>query len=527
MRFRMTLIAILTLVAASLVPAGASASTTPYLDHVAAALRHHAPGTEGKVWWISHGNTLPADWLLQTPNCWGSLRCGEPPPGGAAFLERITQMVAGAQRSIDFAGLFPPPEKLFREAIVAGLRQAIQSGYRPTVRFLIGVFPGKPFERPGAYVRQLSADVGGVLPIEVAYMSTHRERQVAGIVASSWDHSKILDIDGRTAIVGGTNWWTSDYLETAHPVNDLSMQVDGPAAADVSKFGDLLWGWTCAHRHNPLYVYYASHGLSGCGSDLPTLPVIATGNIPVLTVGRLGNGIEVPGEAGRRSPPIAPPPLRGNKCTFLQRDYSQTNDDRAYEYRNPGEDALRALIESAHHSIFISQQDLLSCRPKAIVATEAYFDERVFATLGTKIAEGVPIKIVVSGDHEGGYSNGYSLKDVARALTKVVERRRRISYRRARRMVCRGVGLSAVHNGPAATWPDGSGFANHAKVVAVDDQAFYIGSENLYPARLQELGEIVESHAAAAVLKSEYLDPMWRWSRGYALIDPRGACGRF
>ncbi len=527
MRFRTMLIATVAMGACLLAPAGAAASATPYLNRVAAALRHHAPGTEGKVWWISRGNKLPSGWLLQTPDCWGSLHCGQPPPGGVAFLERVTQMVAGAQRSVDFAGLFPPPEKLFRKAIVAGLRQAIQRGYRPTVRFLIGVFPGRPFDRPGPYVRDLSNDLGGVLPIEVAYMSTYRERQVAGVVASSWDHSKILDVDGRSAIVGGMNWWTSDYLETAHPINDISMEVVGPAADDVSKFGDLLWGWTCAHRKNPLYVYYASHGISGCGAHLPTLPVIATGSVPILTVGRLGNGIEVPGEAGRQSPPIAATPVRGNKCTFLQRDYSQTNDDRAYEYRNPGEDALRALIGTAHRSIFISQQDLLSCRPKPIVATEAYFDERVFAALGAKVGAAVPIKIVLSGDHAGEYANGYSLKDVAQVLTKVVERQRRISYNAARVLVCRDVGLATVHNGPGATWPGGKGFGNHAKVVAVDDQAFYLGSENLYPARLQELGEIVESPAAAAELRFEYLDPMWRWSRAYALIDPGRVCGRF
>jgi hypothetical protein len=94
--------------------------------------------------------------------------------------------------------------------------------------------------------------------------------------------------------------------------------------------------------------------------------------------------------------------------------------------------------------------------------------------------------------------------------------------------VCRDVGLAGVHNGPKATWPDGKRFANHAKIVEVDDQAFYIGSENLYPARLQELGLIVESRSAAKTLKTEYLDPLWRWSRRYALIDPQQAkCGSF
>ena len=43
-----------------------------------------------------------------------------------------------------------------------------------------------------------------------------------------------------------------------------------------------------------------------------------------------------------------------------------------------------------------------------------------------------------------------------------------------------------------ATWANGQLVSNHAKLVAVDDEAFYIGSQNLYPGRLQELGVIVE-----------------------------------
>jgi phosphatidylserine/phosphatidylglycerophosphate/cardiolipin synthase-like enzyme len=243
-----------------------------------------------------------------------------------------------------------------------------------------------------------------------------------------------------------------------------------------------------------------------------------------MVVGRLGNGIEVPGADGMKSPPIDRPPYHGNTCGgFI--DYSQTNNDRAYEYRNPGEDALRALIASARRSIFISQQDLLGC----VFKIEARFDERVFAALGEKIAGGVPIKIVISNQAAaGGYSNGYSIADLARDLTRMVAAQQRTTYQRARTLVCRDVGLAGIHNGPGATWADGQKFANHAKLVEVDDSAFYVGSENLYPARLQELGVIVESAFATATLESEYLDQLWRWSQGYALIDPEtGVCDAF
>jgi phosphatidylserine/phosphatidylglycerophosphate/cardiolipin synthase-like enzyme len=77
-----------------------------------------------------------------------------------------------------------------------------------------------------------------------------------------------------------------------------------------------------------------------------------------------------------------------------------------------------------------------------------------------------------------------------------------------------------------ATWANGQPFSNHAKLVAVDDEAFYIGSQNLYPGRLQELGVIVENRDAAHELDFTYLTPMWGWSQADALTDPAtNKCG--
>src|SRR5919106_1302466 len=143
-------------------------------------------------------------------------------------------------------------------------------------------------------------------------------------------------------------------------------------------------------------------------------------------MGRLGNGIEVPGEAGRQSPPIPNAPVQGSACNAVQRQTSDTNTDREYEYRNPGETGLRALIGSATSSIFISQQDLLSC----VFQVEAYFDERVMAALGKKIVDGVPITIVISNKGAkvagGDYSNGYTLANLATVLRQEVAAQKKV-----------------------------------------------------------------------------------------------------
>jgi phosphatidylserine/phosphatidylglycerophosphate/cardiolipin synthase-like enzyme len=432
----------------------------------------------------------------------------------------MTDLIASAKDSVDIAELYQlsltdgAPEGLFLKAIVDGLQQGHRShpSQEPVVRVLIGKFPFGTYSA-AAYARTLQQNVGPWLKVQSASQRTS---------LTSWNHEKVLDVDGRAAIVGGMNYWNGDYLQTANPVNDMSLEVDGQAATDVSRYDDVLWTWTCDHSRG-FNTDVTLLNLPGCVKVAKTQPSLPKGTAPMMVVGHLGNEIGVPGQPyNRESTPFQRPPLHGNKCTFIQRDISDTNDSRSYEYRNPGEAAVRDLIAHAKRSIFISQQDLLSCLPKPIAATEAKFDERLFAILAAKIVAGVPITIVLSagGGGAAGYGNGWTLKELAQILDEAVRVDARLPAPQARAKLCADVGLASLRNGPRPTWANGKSFANHAKLVAVDDEAFYIGSQNLYPGRLQELGVIVESRAAAGELSHAYLRPIWDWSKRDAAINP-------
>ena len=108
-----------------------------------------------------------------------------------------------------------------------------------------------------------------------------------------------------------------------------------------------------------------------------------------MTVGRLGLGIGLPPIPGRRAPPAIPKPLASGNCGLAGND---TNFSSSYQDANPGEVALRALIGSAKHSIFIDQQDLFSC----LFLVEATYDDRLFELLANKVLDRIPITIVVS-----------------------------------------------------------------------------------------------------------------------------------
>ncbi len=488
---------------------------------------------------MTHGNELPSGWLLQTLNCWGQSQCTEPPPGQKQILERMTELIARAKVSVDIADLVDPgvgrlafPDGKYYRAIIDGLKLGHQRhpNQVPLLRVLIGNFP--PFiPDPGQYGKNIDADVGSWSRVLIGYMRTE---------VGSHNHEKILDVDGQTAIVGGMNYWPGDYVDTKNPVNDLNMEVTGPAAAKVSQFTDLLWKWTCAHRDRAGVNYYPGQG---CIADIPTAPAPVDPNgVPIMVVGHLGESIDVPGKVNAESAPIPKRFQDGNAgCPIPRRFYPKVgnindpNDSRSYEYRNPGETALRALIATAKHSVFISQQDLLSCIAVPGLRFDAKFDERMIAALAGRIkAFGkvrLPvIKIVVSHapNFLEDYANGFDLKDIAVVLKDQLMKEYGMSAKDARDAICGNVGLTYLSNDGSAKWKDGKNFHNHAKLISVDDKAFYIGSENFYPSKLQELGLIVENPAASKRLKDDYLDPMWANSYQRSFIDAgRNVCGSF
>jgi len=55
----------------------------------------------------------------------------------------------------------------------------------------------------------------------------------------------------------------------------------------------------------------------------------------------------------------------------------------------------------------------------------------------------------------------------------------------------------------------------------VDDRAFHVGSDNLYPHNLQEFGYVVESAALAREVLASYWKPLWRFSSRVAIDAAR------
>ncbi|SPE63007.1 Phospholipase D precursor [Streptomyces netropsis] len=508
-------------------PAFAADPATPHLDAVEQTLRQVSPGLEGDVWERTTGNKLdgsagdPSDWLLQTPGCWGDDKCADR-AGTKRLLAKMTENIGKATRTVDISTLAPFPNGGFQDAIVAGLKESAGKGNKLKVRILVGAAPVYHMNViPSKYRDELTAKLGKAaenITLNVASMTTSK-------TAFSWNHSKILVVDGQSAITGGINSWKDDYLDTAHPVSDVDLALTGPAAGSAGRYLDTLWTWTCQNKSNIASVWFAASGNAGC---MPTMhkdtnpkASPATGNVPVIAVGGLGVGIKDVDPKSAFRPDL--PTASDTKCVVGLHD--NTNADRDYDTVNPEESALRALVASAKDHIEISQQDLnATCPPLP------RYDIRLYDALAAKMAAGVKVRIVVSDPANrgavgsGGYSQIKSLSEISDTL------RNRLAnitggQQTAKTAMCSNLQLATFRSSPNGKWADGHPYAQHHKLVSVDSSTFYIGSKNLYPSWLQDFGYIVESPEAAKQLDAKLLDPQWKYSQETATVDyARGIC---
>lgn len=507
------------------------ASATPFLNIVQERLRQLAPNAEGKLWKLTKGNTLKADWLLQTPNCWGdddpNTHCARNnTPGTHVLAAQMRDDISSATEWVDVTTLadgMAIATGIFHEAIVAGIRQARVKHPNVTFRIVGGTPPTKSNGMSAAYMARLLKDLGSAADgarIFVAALEPWR--------AYSWNHAKMVAVDGKTAIVGGHNLYDEAY-NGDHPVNDVSMRLGGPAASMAHKMADLLWNFTCSHVNDSDNVGLAlspAIANGSCPDHFSHKEPSAEGAVSVLSMGMLGFGMP---HLDNVSGALKPVNDSEAACSSVYAD--DFNELPQFSVDNPDLEARRALIRAAKKHVFIAQQDLVFdyCSWWNSAFVSATYDARLFDAIAQKLQEGVLVTIVVSTPEDKGDTAGYSYMKKLNEISDILLRKLRqqnMSVAEANATVCRHLKLASVriaHN--FSKWESGVAMGQHAKVFAVDDAAFYIGSHNLYPTTLQEFGYLVEDASAAQHFKVSFLDKLWKYSRESAIVDAEaGKC---
>jgi phosphatidylserine/phosphatidylglycerophosphate/cardiolipin synthase-like enzyme len=462
------------------------ASDVPLLEQLRAGLAKSDPtgAYAGITYDLTRGNTLGRDWIVHTPNMWG-FKASELPPGHSDWLVQLVHdLVASAQRRVDIALLQPAPDGAFLEALRTALDALARRGRPMAVRVIIGQYPPDNVDVP-AFYKALTEGIN-LRRLEVSVAAYRSCIVFEDCDSYSWNHAKIIAVDGREALVGGHNLWSQDYL-LDQPVSDLSMRVRGPAAASAVRYIDRLWQFVCANLDKKDSIAMASRS-GGCPPSASLPAAAGRGGLPILAVGRLGAGI--------------------------------TKD-----FANQSDLARDLMLGAAQHEIRIVQQDI----GFALGRVDPLFPDSTIDRLLDFLHQGKgDIYIVLSnlgaeGKSGSTYSNGVSLFKLARHLRQEVQRRveardplSRWEIRRGpdpvNALLCEHVHLAPYRFGPDDSWPGGAPIANHAKFWMVDGRIFYIGSDNMYPVNLQEFGYILDDAVAAQQLTDTYWTPLWQWS---------------
>ena len=511
---------------------GLSGAQSSYVSDAVLGTLQLSPAMKGKTWNVTHDNSFGADWLLNTPmqplwgksvgtlvypqprtqncdadfqlqhcstqsDCTGGGTCapvlasvkkaGVAPIGmcvghSDAQVDEIYSLITSAQKFVDVTSLLPADGRY-----AAAIRNAITIlSARPTppeVRIITGDYPIQGVVNTTTQLKSFTRDVPSSSNIRVA-VGAFRSSDTS----FSWNHSKIVAVDGKTAIVGGHNMWTQQYL-MLDPVNDVSMVVRGSAAGVAHRFANQLWAYTCANMNWQTWLTWSvwenqfENGsiTSHCPAafNLPTVEGPSSGT--VISVGRLGTGIA-------------------------------TNANQA-------DDARLALIGAAKTTIRITQQDIGPTTVPTLGLPLGSWPNDEIAALANALVRGVDVYIILSNLNAtaGGlpatqatYSNGWTPTDVGNHIKSTMQSNAGYPTDSAlSTLLCSKLHLTSFRYGADDTWPDGTPFALHAKQIAIDGQAIYIGSHNMYSANLQELGFIVDDSRVTADWISKYWNNAW------------------
>jgi phosphatidylserine/phosphatidylglycerophosphate/cardiolipin synthase-like enzyme len=531
-----------------------------YLDAVEKELKKVSPGLAGTVWERTSGNALDmsgedaASWILQVPGAWGwtgspdgMMPSGAEKPGIKALLDKVRAVISKAERCVDITGfgpledtllkLGPFPDGEFARAMADGLTAAAMAaakdGRKLKVRVLAGVAGAAPAADPKPFRDELKRTLSVyhcAVDLEVASMTTRG--------MSSYNHTSLVLVDGRSVIHGGINWranyyyansglpWDSDGRGDWAPVTDVDMALRGPAALSAGRFLDELWEWiylkasTINEPGKQAWLAIDDDSLDEAIGLLyqDAEPELA-GKLDVISVGGLGYGILGKDTTSKYDPPNAVK-MEQAACEYRldgAKSNNETNIDRDFMTVNPDTIALRALIDCARTSIVLSQQDINGYAHAPLY--QAMFDVRLFDILAAKMIKGVKVRIVVSNPGSPDYSN---IDDIRQETIRPLFNRVRLqteSAAKANEVLKENLQFAPLRVSGKATWLNGHKYRLHTKIVCVDDVAFYIGSRSLYPSTTQDHGFIIEDATAAAQLKTAFLDPEWKYSKNAAIYN--------
>ncbi|KAL7541184.1 hypothetical protein ACHAXR_010699 [Thalassiosira sp. AJA248-18] len=476
------------------------------LSHVGTAayecLRTEHPEHHGQLWNVTSGRMVGK--LHQTPKeAWSGQ--SSHPEGHSDWLPEIMgEVLSRTKIWADVCSLGPPDGRFmtsFKNALATIAESAGEREKPVIIRMMFGNIIGMPTNCNG--VRdELTADLPEDANIRL-WVGAWRQ-------LSSWNHSKIIAVDGKFLHTGGHNMWDAHYLEY-DPVHDLSLELEGECAYDGHKFANRQWDFIESNQE----TFWGT-----VGSIMPDhLPQVAATRVTVSEWPKDVASEHAPYFRAKLVEKLAESVDDTVPIITLGRYGVLTHIDR------PADDAFLAMMNSANTIIRLALQDLGPvCIPSTKIALPGCtWPKGYLSALGKAIWErGVDVEILLSNPRsipaglspmEACYGNGWTCNDVSAELIKTIkENHPDAEDDDLRQKVSDNLRVCFIRESIGNAWEDGMTMGMHAKHFIVDDVATYIGSQNLYVCDLAEWGVVIDDEETTKRMMEEYWNPMWEHS---------------
>eukprot|EP00929_Paragymnodinium_shiwhaense_P032686 TRINITY_DN18088_c0_g1_i5.p1 TRINITY_DN18088_c0_g1~~TRINITY_DN18088_c0_g1_i5.p1 ORF type:complete len:734 (+),score=131.67 TRINITY_DN18088_c0_g1_i5:104-2305(+) len=476
-----------------------------------------------RCWNVATGTILNA--ALQTPSSEYFGQIDTPETHSLELANCYYDLISKAEKLVDVTSLGPPDGE-FEQQIKAGLEALATSGKEVLCRFLFGHIIGMHVDCDDVLER-LTKDIPPNSKITV-WIGAYRK----GV---SWNHSKIMAIDGKHLWQGGHNFWSDHYLKW-NPVHDVSMVAEGPITMDAHRFADELWQ-VVARK-------YVSRRVAQCRActgvfkklavpvscvkfpDEP--PYVPPCDFDARVLGRIGNQNNQRSQRNQAfqssSSQSSSSPSVGNRCMMIPVGRMGSLPGLRLP-ANPADVALSTLLRCARESIKLSLQDLgplTLMLPRKVnqPIPGGKWPESTLNALADAIWRGVHVHLVLSQPYSvpgpckplaANYGNGWTAADTAAEIVKALMKLRKKTFDEVRDAVEHYLHCAYICRVKGRlTHANGASIGNHSKLFMVDDRCYYIGSQNLYVANLAEWGIIVDDQYQARTVLDTYWDPMWR-----------------
>eukprot|EP01082_Thalassiosira_pseudonana_P007276 g6648.t1 g6648 contig23:953662-956452(+) len=481
------------------------------LSHVGEAiheeLRKHHNRLHHSMWNVTSGKII--DSVHQTPNNVWDTKEDPAKDNDDWFPEKMADIIGRTEAWCDIMSLGPPDGK-FMTHFQLGLKQVAErskSSNEPiVVRMMFGNIVGMPVNCTAvidALTKDLPKDDNVKLQLWVG----------AWRKGLSWNHAKMIAVDGVYLHTGGHNLWDAHYLSN-NPVHDLSIEFEGRIARDGHRFANKQWQFVEKKQKT-----FVGRVVDSMPDHLPTVlrtrvtvSEYPTGEVPVFPPMFNKEKVASTTSQSRLAERAADVPLIsiGRQGTLVRR-------------HRPSDDAILAMIDSAKTIIRMVLQDI---GPVCIPGTKnalpgLKWPKGYLSAIGRAIYErGVDIEMVLSNPNsipgalkgtEANYGNGWDCVDVASEIVKHVQKQcKDCDDAKLRQMIAENLRICFVRHDKQSTYKDGKSIGLHSKHFIVDDTCAYIGSQNLYMCDLAEWGVVVDSEKEVKKIMDDYFTPLWK-----------------